>query len=290
MPIEKVKRGALSKKEREFIERNHHKMSAELIATNIRRQVEQIRTYIMALGGERPAIANTLQEELRRRPEWKNFKEQFTEDELDFFLYRYVQLMNQFGRDDVLPTEEMQIFQVVTLDILTQRVLREQKTALTTVEAASKRIDQLQKDYVKTKDTNLLQDVAVMESTFADARKIVQNCTRQHESYAARQAKTFEDLKALRDQRVKVVEGGKTSYVQILKELQQEEVRKRTGAHMELVKLAVAKEQRRLEAPYKFADGITDNPLLTPTSVLGQGEDTTEGEVPTTNTKEDDDE
>ena len=161
-----MKKGRFTKTEQEFIRNNHREMSNLEIATHLDRDPISIQSYIKEKIGN-----NTLDDreiealhDLQSRPFWKDLQKQFSEEELQSLLYHWSRIITQF-RDDVLPTEELQIIDAIKLEILMNRALIGQQTnmrsigeyeELVTVEK-SKSLEIQDKDYIY----NLERQIAV---------------------------------------------------------------------------------------------------------------------------------
>ena len=125
-----MKKGRFSKEEIAFIEENHKAMSYDTIAAKLNRDSESIENFVTSKLGQN--ISSKAQKEwqasydLKRRPYWKDLKEQFHPDELEMLLYHWGRIIGQF-KDDVLPTEELQVIDAIKLEILMNRDLRQQQ-------------------------------------------------------------------------------------------------------------------------------------------------------------------
>src|SRR4051794_38580887 len=205
-------RGSLNDQVKGWIDRNHDRMTAEQMAESLGRpqRAPTIQNYINMKYGDNRKIKKEveLSAELENRPEWQHFREQFTPKELGHFRNRYVQLMSQF-RDDIMPTEEMQIFQVITIDILIQRTMREQKEVQDDQINAHEGIERLSADFRETGDKTLLEDMKIFEAKYAKCSDALKNLSQRYESYLMRQSAMLKELKGTRDQRVKIYENSK---------------------------------------------------------------------------------
>lgn len=269
------KRGRLSAAEEAFIEKHRDRMTAEQMADRLNRIPSTVQKYLGNVEGRAVKAEITLSVELETRPEWEQWQQQFTPDELKFFKYRYVQFMSQF-RDDILPTEEIQVFQFITLDILTQRVMREQKKIVAEQEYIQKRLEQTYKEQEHVSELTeeeveeIDKDIRYMEGRYADLSSQLKPISQRHESYLMRQSNMLKELKATRDQRVKVLEGSKQSFLGFLRALQDDEFREEQGDDLEKHRIATDKEYERLSKPHKYVDGTEDLPLLTPETAVIQ--------------------
>src|SRR5689334_3364373 len=104
--------GRVTIQETEFIKANASRMSVEEIANKLKRKPEMVQKTIdkHVPKAEIKAVAakTAVRDELRSSHAWKQLKEKFSPNELDFFEEKFTALVSQF-RDDVLPTEETQI-------------------------------------------------------------------------------------------------------------------------------------------------------------------------------------
>ena len=261
-----MKKGRFTKTEQEFIRNNHREMSNLDIATHLDRDPISIQSYIKEKIGN-----NTLDDreiealhDLQSRPFWKDLQKQFSEEELQSLLYHWSRIITQF-RDDVLPTEELQIIDSIKLEILMNRALIGQQTnmrsigeyeELVTVEK-SKSLEIQDKDYIY----NLERQIAV-------CRAAQDSLTREYKDLQTKKASMLKDLKATREQRIKRLEDSKQTFIGWVRNLMSNpETRQQMGTDMEKMRLAMEAEKKRLSEYHKYEDGNIDQPFLTPDTV-----------------------
>jgi len=261
-----MKKGRFTKTEQEFIRNNHREMSNLEIATHLDRDPISIQSYIKEKIGN-----NTLDDreiealhDLQSRPFWKDLEKQFSEEELQSLLYHWSRIITQF-RDDVLPTEELQIIDAIKLEILMNRALIGQQTnmrsigeyeELVTVEK-SKSLEVQDKDYIY----NLERQIAV-------CRAAQDSLTREYKDLQTKKASMLKDLKATREQRIKRLEDSKQTFIGWVRNLMSNpETRQQMGTDMEKMRLAMEAEKKRLSEYHKYEDGNIDQPFLTPDTV-----------------------
>ena len=121
-----MKRGRISKDEKRIIARLVDSMTVEDIANKLDRAVDSVEDFIkremkIGLTSEQEAAYS-----LQDRPYWKELEAQFTEEELELFKYHWSKIISQF-KDDVFPTEEIQVVDVIKLEILMNRCLKGNK-------------------------------------------------------------------------------------------------------------------------------------------------------------------
>ena len=261
-----MKKGRFTKTEQEFIKNNHREMSNLEIATHLDRDPVSVQSYIKEKIGN-----NTLDDreiealhDLQSRPFWKDLQKQFDEEELQSLLYHWSRIITQF-RDDVLPTEELQIIDAIKLEILMNRALIGQQTnmrsigeyeELVTVEK-SKSLEVQDKDYIY----NLERQIAV-------CRAAQDSLTREYKDLQTKKASMLKDLKATREQRIKRLEDSKQTFIGWVRNLMSNpETRQQMGTDMEKMRLAMEAEKKRLSEYHKYEDGNIDQPFLTPDTV-----------------------
>ena len=261
-----MKKGRFTKTEQEFIKNNHREMSNLEIATHLDRDPVSVQSYI------KEKIGNSTQDDreiealhdLQSRPFWKDLEKQFSEEELQSLLYHWSRIITQF-RDDVLPTEELQIIDAIKLEILMNRALIGQQTnmrsigeyeELVTVEK-SKSLEVQDKDYIY----NLERQIAV-------CRAAQDSLTREYKDLQTKKASMLKDLKATREQRIKRLEDSKQTFIGWVRNLMSNpETRQQLGTDMEKMRLAMEAEKKRLSEYHKYEDGNIDQPFLTPDTV-----------------------
>lgn len=263
------KRGQLSLDEEAFIRDNVNKLTIEQIAESLNRNVNPIKRYIseQRLLEDSDVINDEkyLREKLHSKTFWEEIKKQFDNDsgELAYFESIWVNLVRQF-REDVLPAEELQIKQFITIDILINRSMKERKRHIAETEKLQKLVD---KEYEKPEDQRDIPKLANLETQLSFARNSIANYTNEYTKLLNEQQKISKDLKATREQRIKRIEDGKSSWAGLIRMLEDEEIREKEGREMEIINLATQKAKQKLYDLHQFADQSVDRPFLTPESV-----------------------
>jgi len=264
------KRGQLSLEEEKFIRENIQTLTAEQIADNLNRNVAPIKRYISEsknlLPSYQVAEDELLKQKLYGKTFWQEVKKQFDEDsgELEYFENVWINLMKQF-REDVLPAEELQIKQFITIDILINRSMKERKRHITETEKLQKLVDS---EYDKPEDQRDIPRLANLETQLSFARNSIANYTNEYTKLLGEQQKISKDLKATREQRIKRIEDGKSSWVGLIRMLEDEDVREKEGREMEIIRLATEKAKNKLSDYHQYQDGKVDLPFLTPESIV----------------------
>jgi len=97
---------------------------------------------------------------------------------------------------------------------------------------------ELDKEYGCSIDNRDMSRIDHLESRLSYAKSSVSNHTTEHAKWLEKIEKINKDLKATRDQRVKRIEDAKTSFIGLIRALEDEEFRKRMGQEAELMNVA----------------------------------------------------
>ena len=259
------KRGKLSIDEENYIRENVSDLSIEQIAEAINRTVKPVERYIIEnnLGVStltEQANNNTLLIKLHSKTFWPEIERQFDETtgELEYFESTWIGLVKQF-REDVLPAEELQIKQFITIDILINRSMKERKRHIQETERLQREVEN---EYKLPEEARDIAKLANMETQLSFARNSIANYTNEYTKLLNEQQKISKDLKATREQRIKRIEDGKSSLVGLIRMLEDEEIIEREGREMEIMNMATQKTKKELRELFTYADDNVDHPLL----------------------------
>lgn len=264
------KRGQLSLDEESFIRNNVNTLSIDEIASQLNRNPEPIERYIreskIDLSSDNIENDKILRQKLKTKTFWLEIERQFDKDsgELDYFEDTWINLIKQF-REDVLPAEELQIKQFITIDILINRSMKERKRHIADTEKLQKEVD---KEYAKAEDQRDVPKLANLETQLSFARNSIANYTNEYTKLLNEQQKISKDLKATREQRIKRIEDGKSSWIGLIRMLEDEQIREKEGKEMEILSMASSRTHKQLSEYHNYADNTVDSPLLTPETVL----------------------
>ena len=262
------KRGQLSLEEEKFIKDNINTLSVEDIANQLNRSTAPINRYIE----ENTLFASSdnsndkyLRHQLYSKNFWTEIQRQFDKEtgELEYFENVWINLMKQF-REDVLPAEELQIKQFITIDIIINRSMKERKRHIVETEKLQKLVDN---EYSKPEDQRDIPKLANLETQLSFARNSIANYTNEYTKLLNEQQKISKDLKATREQRIKRIEDGKSSWTGLIRMLEDEEIREKEGREMEILSLSTEKYKQKLSEFHTYADNNVDKPFLTPETV-----------------------
>lgn len=266
------KRGRLSRDEERKIMEWVGKLPLREISRRLNRHVETIQAWIDL--NKKPDDAKSpegfktaIRQELRQSLAWKNLQKEFTKEELEFFEEEYLKMMGQF-KDDVLPSEEIQIFDFVKVNILVSRCLQRQHKTRQEIERTREDINDIRKAYASIDDMEKeKRDLVVAlgnRITFLEGAE--QSHINEYTKLQKEKADLTKALKATRDQRIQQVETG-DKFIDVIKYFQKRDNQNKESKHVELMRQGTEKEYRRLTTPHKYVDDQTDLPILSAESV-----------------------
>lgn len=259
-----MRKGRLSNAETKFITENADTMEVEDIATHLDRDPSAIETFIkrklrLGLSAEEE-VAYTLEE----RPYWSDLQQQFTTSELELVKYHWGRIISQF-KDDVFPTEEIQVIDVIKIEILMNRSLLSNKQNIDEINvieklAAEERsvdADQRDRDYLLT-----------LERQMATLRASQESLNRDYRDLQTKKSAMLKEMKGTREQRIRRLEDSRQTFTGWVAHLMQNpQITKKYGLEMEKMRLAMEKEKERLSQYHTYNDGLVDQPFLTPDTV-----------------------
>jgi len=160
----------------------------------------------------------------------------------------------------------MQIIDTIKLEILMNRILRSQQenqneiVALERIIREEKSVDKDQRD---------MDLIISMERQVAMLRASGETLSKDYKDLQARKATMLKDLKGTREQRIKAIEDSKQTFASLVKQIATDpSYRTKIGVEMEKMRLAIDSEKERLSEYFKYEDGIVDQPLLTPETLI----------------------
>ena len=268
-----MKKGRFSKDEIKFIKENID-IGSDRIATELNRDPDSVLDVIkrnVAKGEfDRPIWmqeddgVEQAKYDLTFRPYWTELKQQFTDDELELFQYHWARIISQF-KDDVIPTEELQVVDLIKLELLMNRALKHNKENIEQISALEALIlaerqhdpDQIDKDALFN-----------MERQVASLKASQESLNRDYRDLQTKKNSMLKEMKATREQRVKRLEDSKQNFTSWMGYLvANPEITNAYGMEMEKMRLAMNKERDRLAEYHKYTDEMVDQPFLTPDTV-----------------------
>ena len=265
-----AKRGKFSEGEINFVKQHAHEKSLEDLAKYLDRNPKTVKKLLDNLNLSHTDMSQdeydkvSLKNKLHAKEYWEEINRQFTSGEISYFEAIWIQLIQQF-REDVLPTEELQIKQLITTDILMNRCMVERKRNLEDIE----RLDSiLKEEYARPMGERNTDRIMNIEQQLSMIRGSQSTHTTEYTKLSKEYKDLAKDLKATRDQRLQRIEDGKTSWIGLLRMLEDETVREREGFDMEMMSVSADKALEKYTEYHSYDDGMVDRPVLTPEAVL----------------------
>mgnify|MGYP001316319646 CR=1 FL=1 len=269
-----MKKGRISKEEERFIKGNIN-LGYEQIAGELDREPESVLSFIrkkVAKGDlatphwmdSAATHEEQAQFDLTFRPYWKELKQQFTEDELKLFQYHWARIISQF-KDDVIPTEELQVVDLIKLELLMNRSLKYNKDNIEQIHLFEGEIQRARAD---DGGGDRSDEIFNLERQVASLRASQESLNKDYRELQTKKNSMLKEMKATREQRVKRLEDSRQSFTAWLAYLvSNPEIAKGYGIEMEKMRLAMNKEKDRLSAYHEYQDGLVDQPFLTSETV-----------------------
>lgn len=270
--MDTMKKGRISKQEESYIKTNieagYEKIAAELnrdpdsVLDFIRRKIVEGKienpSWMIDQDPEKQA-----EYELTIRPYWTELQKQFTDEELQLFKYHWARVISQF-RDDVTPTEEIQVVDLIKLEILMNRSLKGNKDNIEQINVLDALIA-AERQRGEDNDTDMLFN---MERQVASLKASQESLNRDYRDLQTKKNSMLKEMKATREQRVKRLEDSKHNFTSWLTHLATNPQQTREyGLMMEKMRLSMEKEKERLSEYHKYTDETVDQPFLTPDTV-----------------------
>jgi hypothetical protein len=139
--------------------------------------------------------------------------------------------------------------------------MKERKRHISETEKLQRQVDA---EYEKKESERDLNRLANLETQLSFARNSIANYTNEYTKLLSEQQKISKDLKATREQRIKRIEDGKSSWVALIRMLEDEELREKQGREMEILNMASKKFRENLSQLHQYEDNGVDQPLLLP--------------------------
>lgn len=255
-----AKRGKLSNQEIKTIEQYAGRKTDKEIAKMLNRTeatVRKTRVEKLGLGDDidNPEFIE-IRNELRSKDEYKELKEVLTKGELEYAERQWAKYLEQF-KQNVLPTEETQILQLIKFEIFQYRIELQRKQLY---EYMMELKEKANKERTKRRPNDdkilaYMAEIPDLEQSIASFSKNFVELQKEH-------AKLLHNLKATRDQRIKNIHDSGTTILGHIKALQEKEFREKEEQEMELMRAAMDVETKRLGGYHEYMDGTVDQPLL----------------------------
>lgn len=210
-----MKKGRISKEEEAWIQQNIGQLTALEIATHLDRDPESVEQFIkrkfkIGITNEEQAAF-----ELEDRPYWTELQLQFTESELELFKYHWARIISQF-KDDVIPTEELQVVDLIKLELLMNRCLKQNKDNIEQISSFERLADEARSVDPDQQDKEAIFN---LDRQVASLRASQESLNRDYRELQAKKSLMLKEMKATREQRVKRLEDSKHNFTMWMTQL-----------------------------------------------------------------------
>lgn len=263
--------GRLSVEDMAKIEEWADSLSAGQIAAKLNRTTAPITRHLEKIGKGINKVANfetQAEYDLSSRPYWKQIKKQFDNEELELFLYHWKTIVAQFQKD-VMPTEEMQIVDMVKLDVLMNRALNIQKDNMDRIVVFEGMLNEEARKAPDDRDREYMYDI---DRQIAVLKAAHETLCREYKDLQEKKLKMFKDMKATREQRIEKLESNKETFAGLIRKiLRNPEWVAATNKEMEMMRVAAEQEKKRLGDYHVYADGEIDQVFLNHETLIVEG-------------------
>jgi hypothetical protein len=273
------KRGKFSIEELNYMNTNMYALSVEEMALALNRTVEVVQKHVETLLNDKNETLNRLENkeifrDLKLKPFWAELKQQYTERELELYLYHWAKFYGQFG-DDVTHSEEMEICHAIDLQILMHRNLKDKYKTDEEIARLEKVLKQALIKNDDLEETEALEPadrakalkqnqeyVAVIMTQIQGIRSAQTTKTKEFNDLLTKFQGMSRDLKTTRDQRFKDIQDRKITFAGLLKQFTDGQEKQRMSTEAELISLSTKQAIKDLGEYHTYIDGSIDQPIL----------------------------
>ena len=263
-------RKKLTKIDKLYIENNAQEC-VEDISTTLNKKVEDVQEYKV----ESPKIEqegipseDDIEKSLREKHFYSDLRRQFTNNEMKVFIQHWRSLLHQF-QGDVLPSEELDIKELISLEILKSRTLIEERKTIELKDECESELNQMRKldrDTLSTGDKQIMKGLQASIATHADYIKGLRS------SYITLVDKGDKVKKGVADSRSKRsydFDKAKIDFTGLLRLLEEKHYKDKLARESEVLKMAKDQAQKDMGEYFEFADDKVDRILLNSKTVEG---------------------
>lgn len=254
--------GRTPKHVRQYLEDNFATMTDDEIALKVNRRPEWVRAKRAEwIANNNTGIekSSSLLLQLRSRHFYPQVKNILLEPELDFFEKEWLVLINQFSNHEIIPTDELQIKDLIITGIFIDRQNVRRKNIL-------EELNRLQLILTKEqdKDDSIRDDalISLTKQTIISLHASFESIGKQTAVLEEQKERLLKSLKATREARLKQVQERSKNFFGLVEYLDQMENRRREERMAGLMKISVDRETARLSELHEYEDGTVDRPLL----------------------------
>ena len=244
----------------DYIKQNCFDLTIEEIAAFLNRTETPVRKFIDKenLKARDMTDSEHILVKLRGRYYYREMLKQFSDSEIIFFEHQWCDYYHQFS-EDVTTSEEMQILEVSRTEILINRGMEDRQAVIRNISRLNNLIEE---ELEKPEEVQDMQALAMFQTQLGAAFSSKSSYILEHEKLLTKKERLLKDLKGTREQRKRNSEDAKTNFSAWLRQLDDEDLRKREGNEMEIHRLAANKAIEKLKELHTFENGEIDQPFL----------------------------
>ena len=268
-----MKRGRFALSEEQYIRDNIYEKTLQEIANVLNRDYKTIERFMKRndmvpfTREETEREEAGLKSKLYKRSYWGQVKAQITAEELEYFEDSWINFMQQFN-EDILYSEEMEMKEWIILEILKNRSMKDRMKHIEEAEKLEEKRDALLDDDRKTGDNKWVDLISAYTDQILSIRNSMTAYSTEHVKFLDKSSNIAKNLKAIRSERIKRIEDGKSTFSGYIKMLESDKARRQVGAEMEIMRHAKDVAKAKMGELHTYVDDTVDRPFLTPEIVL----------------------
>ena len=195
---------------------------------------------------------------------YTNLKEQFTKEEIDFYLEEWGTLCLQF--EDIVATEKRQIDEHIKMTILGFRILRNINAIEEEIKKLEDEIMQLRRQYPDMEKDPMAEEARERDSVLMSLASTMngqsKSMTIDYQKNLEMRTKLLGELNARRKDRLDQITKRDKTFLGLIQEFRDRQVREAQGRRLELMRQAKDKKKDEWHKPITYIDGTKDCILL----------------------------
>jgi CheY-like chemotaxis protein len=191
---------------------------------------------------------------------YNNLKEQFSKEEIDFYLEEWASLCLQF--EDIVATEKRQIDELIKAEIMGNRILRNIKITEDEIKRLIEEVELLNETHDMEDDETAQERDMQLQALIRTMSAASQGMSIDYQKNVNVKNDLLDQLNARRRDRVDQIAKRGTTFLSLVEAFREKEIRDKQARHMELVRIAKEKKREDWRQPHMFPDGVKDCVLM----------------------------
>lgn len=271
------KDGRLTEKDMKFIRENYDKLDHLDLAEKLKRNPDTIKKVLKKVIAEdniRGASKGLLSaHDLRSQPFWGQLKKQFTLDEIKVFEANWNGIIAEQFKEDILYTEKLQLKALLETQIFLDRNGEEKMKANKDRERLEKLLEEFYATPKGERDDKWQDQVFNLEEQIQFIRDSGKANTDEQTKLQTTSARLTSELKGSRKDRVEKATEGSLGWTDLLRRLEDQELRNKLTRQGRLLDMASNQAQDKLSDLHQYLDNTLDRPILNSETVNKEEEE-----------------